>query len=132
MPGVLTHLVVSLAGFLSASLIFKKWKYGLAFVIGHLIPDIIRFGVTGLANGKWSFDEIISNPLYWTLSFTHYFSVWIIISALAFLVIFNLYKLKKIDKSKLEIWLIIDLIFLMGIVIHLVLDILILEKSYWI
>lgn len=132
MPGLLTHLIASVIGFIAIGFLFKSYKYGLVFAIGQLIPDIIRFGVTGVVNKTLDFGEIISKPLFWTLSFTHYVSFWIAISALIFAVIFGIYKAKKINKKRFKKWIIADGIFLASIIIHLILDALIIEKSYWI
>jgi lysylphosphatidylglycerol synthetase-like protein (DUF2156 family) len=132
MPGLLTHLIASLIGFLALSFSFKNWKYGMAFVVGQLIPDIVRFGITGLVNGTLNFGEITTKPLFWTLSFTHYASTWVILFAGVFVLIFVLYKAKKIDKKKFKKWFTINLIFLIATIIHLILDALIIEKSYWI
>ncbi len=132
MPGLLTHLSVAFVGFFIINFIFKDWKYGLVFVIGQLIPDIIRFGITGIANETLNFGEITSQALFWKLSFTHYAITWVIVFAMVFAVIFILYMLKKINKKKFKEWFIADLIFLTAIIIHLILDALIIEKSYWI
>jgi hypothetical protein len=132
MPGLLTHLIVSAIGFLLASLIFRNWKYGAAFVTGQLIPDVVRFGVTGLVNGTLNFGEITSKPLFWTLSFTHYSLTWSVVFALIFVVLFCLYKSKKIKLKQFRQWFVMNLIFLTAVMIHLLLDILIIEKSYWI
>lgn len=132
MPGVLTHLSVALAGCLIATLFFRNYKYGLAFATGHLIPDIIRFGVTGITNGTLNFGEITSKALFWKLSFTHYTITWIIVFVIIFAVIFGLYKFKKINKKRFKEWFFANLLFFIGVVLHLILDALIIEKSYWV
>jgi len=130
MPGLLTHLSVALFGFL-VFFVFRNYLYGIVFAIGHLIPDVIRFGVTGIIGGKHSFNEIIAHPLFWKLSFTHYVITWIIVLVIIFLVIFGLYKLKKISKKGFRKWFIANIIFFIAVMIHLILDVLIIEKSYW-
>ena len=131
MPGLLTHFSVALVGFL-VFFVFRNYLYGAVFVLGHLIPDGIRFGVTGVINWTFKFHEIVSLPLFWKLSFTHYVITWIIVFVVIFLVIFGLYKLKKIDKKTFRKLFIADVIFFIAIAIHLILDVLIIEKSYWI
>ncbi len=131
MPGLLTHLSVALAGCLIATLFFRNWKYGLAFVIGHLIPDVIRFGITGIVGEKYNFHEITAHPLFWKLSFTHYAITWIIVFAAIFAAIFGLYKFKKINKKEFKTWFFVNFLFFIGAIFHLILDALIIEKSYW-
>ena len=132
MPGLLTHLIASIIGFVGIGLLFRNYKYGLVFAIGQLIPDIIRFGITGVVNKTFDFGEIISKPLFWTLSFTHEVFFWIIVFTLIFAVIFGVYKAKKINRKIFRKWIIADCIFLASTIIHLILDALIIEKSYWI
>lgn len=133
MPGVLTHLAVSFAGFLISLLYFKEYKYAFAFVIGQLIPDTIKFGIPGILFKTSNFREIISKPLFWKLdSFTHSFYFWLVICIIFVLMIFILYKTKKINKKKFKVWMILNGIFLLSIAIHLILDMFIIEKSYWI
>lgn len=133
MPGVLTHLSVAFGGFILVSLFFRNWRYGLAFVIGQLIPDTIKFGIPGIMFKTANFYEILSKPIYSQLNhYTHHVIFWIIFCVLVFAIIFLLYKLKKIGKDKFKKWLIADAIFFISIVIHLILDALIIEKSYWI
>lgn len=133
MPGLLTHLSVAFAGYLIAILFFRDYKYGLAFVIGHLIPDVIKFGVPGVMFKTMNFYEIVSKPIFEELmKVTDNIFTWVVVCVLIFGVIFLLYKLKKIDKERFRKWFIIDVIFFIAIAIHLILDALIIEKSYWI
>ncbi len=132
MPGLLTHLITALIGFAAIIFIFKNWKYGIAFAIGQLIPDVIRFGVTGIFGKAYSFNEIVAHPLFWKLSFTHEIYFWSLIFAVGFVSIFLAHQFKKINKKTFWNWFCANLSFLIGVGIHLVLDFLIIEKSYWI
>ena len=120
------HPAVSL-GFL------RNYKYGLAFVAGHIIPDAIKFGVPGVIFKTVSYREILSKPLFRVLmNITDNIFTWIILFIFIFGVIFVLYKLKKIDKEKFKKWIIIDFLFFIGIALHLIMDVFIIEKSPWI
>lgn len=132
MAGALTHFVVSFLGFLAITFISKNWKYGLAFVIGHLIPDAIRVGVTGIFTETWSLGDIMTKALFWKMDFLHSYTTWVILFAVVFIVLLGLHKFKRIDKKQFVEWFTIDLIFLIGTIAHLVLDHFILETSYWI
>jgi hypothetical protein len=132
MGGVLTHVSVALIGCLIVLAISRKWKFGIAFAIGQLAPDVIRWGVTALLDEKFSFREIILDSLFWKLGFTHYFYVWVIVFVLIFGLLQFLYKKKKIDKKQLKAWIIADAIMLLGIVVHLIIDANLMERSFWI
>ncbi len=132
MPGLLTHLIVAFVGFLVVTLSFN-YKFGFAFAIGQLIPDVIKFGIPGVMFRTTSFREILSKPIYWQLDgFTHHVYFWILICVLVVVITFVLYKLSKMKKETFKKWLIANIIFFVSIAIHLVLDVLIIEKSYWI
>jgi len=132
MAGLTTHLIIALIGGLIILFSFKQWKWGLGFFIGQLAPDSIRFGITGLFNGTLDFGKIITKPLFWTLSFTHYYSAWTLFFALIFVVLYFLLKKKKINKKQFKEWFIADAILLLGVIVHLIVDKFIIEKSFWI
>ncbi len=132
MPGVLTHFIVSLAGFLALMLIFKNWRYGIAFAVGQLIPDLIRVAIAAPVEGTLDLNEMVFKPFFMKLEFTHYISIWISIFLLAFLIILICYKLEKINKEKFKRAIIVNIAFFLGIVIHLILDATIFETNRWI
>lgn len=133
MPGLLTHLSVSFIGFILVFGYFNNWKYGLAFAIGHLIPDLCDFGTLGIMMKTLNPGKIMLHPWFPPLAkWCHTFSHWLIIALIIALIFFLLYKLKKISKSLL-IKIIIGLVItLSAILIHLELDLFIIEKSYWV
>jgi hypothetical protein len=132
MGGVLTHVSVAVIGCLIFSLAFKNWKIGLGFFIGQLIPDSIRFGISGLVNNTLNFGKITQTDLFWKLAFTHYYYTWTLVFAVIFAVLFFLYKKKKINKKQFKQWFIADAIMLLGVLVHLIIDAEILEKSFWV
>jgi|WetSurMetagenome_2_1015567.scaffolds.fasta_scaffold316480_2 hypothetical protein len=132
MGGVLTHMSIALVGFLIILLISKKWKFGIAFFIGQLVPDTIRFGITGLFDDKFSFGQIVQDSLFGKLAFTHYLITWILFFLGVFGILFFLYKKKRINKKKFKEWIIADALFLLAIIIHLIIDALVIETSFWI
>lgn len=132
MPGLLTHLSVAFLGFLVVFL-FSNYKYGLVFIFGHVIPDAIKFGVPGVMFRTISFYEIVSKDVYSKImNFTDNIFTWVVVCVLIFLVVFVLWKLKKISLERFKKWIVMDVIFFVAIAIHLILDVLIIEKSYWI
>jgi prolipoprotein diacylglyceryltransferase len=132
MGGLLTHLSVALVGCLIILLFSRKLKLGIAFAVGQLAPDSIRFGITGLFDEKYTFGQIVQDGLFWELAFTHYISTWIAVFLVVGGILFFLYKKKKLNKKKFKEWLIADAVFLLAIIIHLIIDATIIEKSFWI
>ena len=110
-----------------------SWKYGFAFVFGHLIPDIIKFGIPGIELETFSFDKIVANHLFWTLNYyTHSFFFWSILLFGVLMILFLFYRIGKIKFDKFKFLVFFSLFVYLGAIVHLVLDILIIEKSYWI
>jgi len=137
MGGLLTHLVTAFALFWISVFLFRKnkWKYlfGTAFAVGHLIPDLIDFGITGVLNGTLNPAEIIKIPLFNTLLWLGHTPLhWIIFGLCVFGIYFLLYNFKKISKKDFFNLIILLTCFLSGVAIHLLIDALIIEKSYWI
>jgi len=139
MGGLATHLS---AGILGAIIIYfsfykvtykKKMLYGSLFVMGNILPDLVDFGI--LAIKTWTFNpvEIMKNPLFDTLAvFGHTFSNWLIIALIFVSIFLFLYETEKISKKSLITIITGTILVLIGIFIHLRIDVLIIEKSYWI
>lgn len=133
MAGLLTHLGIAFAGFLVGYLAFKKFSYGSSFFIGHLIPDVLKFGITGIKLGTTSFNNIVRDGLFWKIeSIASNYNLWIILGILIIASSFFLYHIHKIRKSDMRTINRSYIFFIAGVFIHLIIDILIIEKSYWI
>ena len=132
MPGVLTHLSVAFGGFLFITFL-SSWKYGFAFFIGQLIPDTIKFGIPAIRLKTASFIGMMKDPIYWQLNnYTHHIYMWIVLCVFVLVLTFALYKFRKIKYKTFKTWLIINLSFFVSIVVHLIMDYFIIEKSYWV
>jgi len=133
MPGVLTHVSVAIVGALIVYFIFRKKVPALAFVVGQIIPDAIKFGIPGLKLETVSYYKILQDPLFYKLNLvTHTIWTWLILFFVILIVLFVLKKTGKLDKEKFKYWFIVNSSFLLAIVVHLILDVFIIEKSYWI
>jgi hypothetical protein len=133
MAGLLTHLIICLVGFVLAWVILKSWKYGALFVLGQLIPDLISFGIPGIKIGSADPMVIMSEQLFSNLAlFTHNAFHWIIFAVIAWVIALLLYSFKKIGKEKFANSILAIVCFITGVVLHLIIDKLIIEKSYWI
>ena len=133
MAGLLTHLVICFIGFVIIYLIFRNWKFGAAFVLGHLMPDLIDFGITGIKKGSVDPGVIMTNPWFHPLAvFSHNPFTWIIIATVVWVIALLFYSFKKISKEKFADVILIIMLFLIGLTIHLIVDKLIIEANYWI
>jgi hypothetical protein len=139
MAGLLTHLGLGIIGFLIIYFTFYKAKskdkiiYGIVFIIANLAPDLIDFGVLSMKTGSLNPDEIMKNPLFNPLALLgHTFPNWIILVLIIISIAWLLYELRKISKKTFVMIIISLILILIGVIIHLRLDKLIIEKNYWI
>jgi len=133
MAGLLTHLSIALVGFIIGTFIFKNYKYGLAFLLGQFMPDLISFGITGTFQKSLNPSIIMTNKLFASMAFLgHTFIHWIVFGLIVFAIILILYKTKKITKEKYKTFFFMLIFFLIGIAIHLIVDVFVIETSYWI
>ncbi len=133
MAGLLTHLGIAFFGFLVGYVMFKKLSYGVSFFIGHLIPDVLKFGITGVKLWTASPGEIVKDSLFLKIeALASNYNLWIILGVFIIALSFFFYHIHKIRKSDMKT---IDksyVFFILGVIIHLIVDIYIIEKSYWI
>jgi hypothetical protein len=133
MAGLSTHLGIASFGLLIGIFVFKNWKYGLAFFIGHLTPDLIDFGVVGLLTWEFNPSVIMLHDWFRPLAILgHTLWHWIVFGLVVFLILLLLNKFDKLSLKKLKLFSKILLFFLIGIGIHLIIDKLIIETNYWI
>jgi flagellar biosynthesis protein FliQ len=134
MAGLLTHLVIAFVGFTLFSLAFKSYKYGFSFAFGHLIPDLIDFGIAGIKQGSLNPETIMTSHWFSPLAMLgHTFSNWLVLLLVILVIIAILQAYKKINKPTLKKILLILALFLLGVILHvLILDVFIIETSPWI
>lgn len=134
MPGALTHIGVAL---FSAALVYYnhfKGEFAFAVFIGNLLPDVLKFGITAAKQGMLNFVGVNkSDPVYMFLSATtndtaNWFSAgFFVLALLLFMYHYHYIKRKKMEEySELYGFL------LAGVLTHLILDVLIIERSAWI
>ncbi len=133
MAGMTTHLIVCFVGFVLIYIFSKKWYYGVAFVVGHLVPDLISFGVTGLKMGSLNPGVIMTHPWFGPIAaFSHNPFTWIIGATVIWVIALLLYSFKKISKENFGNSILALVLFLIGTTMHLIFDRLIQETNYWI
>ena len=78
MAGLLTHLIISSVLFIIVLVISRRFLYGFFIFIGQLIPDAIKFGVTGIKLWTASPNLIIRDSLFWKLeALTSSYHTWV-------------------------------------------------------
>ena len=132
MPGAIPHII---AGLLSAAIVHKKHmrlEFSIAIFIGNLFPDVIKFGISAIAQGTVNVFSIKQDSLYHTLSaITYNPGNWFTFGFFMLLSITLLYHYHVIKKKKLWEYEELYIFLLIGIIMHLVMDALIIEKGPW-
>jgi hypothetical protein len=132
MAGVLTHVLIAVIGCTIISLVLKGYRYGLAFALGHFIPDI-GFGIIGLKINSLNPATIITTPGFSSLaSFMHNALYWIIFAIVIWVGALFLHKYNKLSRKGFKNIILLLVSFLIGVALHLVIDVLVIETSYWI
>ena len=132
MAGLLTHLLISLGLFLFVYLFFKKWYYGFSAFLGQLMPDIIKFGFVAIKIESLSYAKILRYPLFYVLEKETGFHLWTILFFFVIAFAFVLYSMKIIDKGTRKKMMLASFIFCLSALLHLIVDIFIIERSPWV
>ncbi|MEK6837333.1 MAG: hypothetical protein AABX69_01665 [Nanoarchaeota archaeon] len=132
MPGAIVHVI---AGFLSAALVHLKHfrlEFSLAIFIGNLLPDAIRQGVSAVVQGTVNVLNVKEDGLFRFLAgTTHGTAHWFTLGFFLLLLITFLYHYHVIKKKKLWEYEELYIFLLLGIITHLIMDALIIEKGPW-
>jgi hypothetical protein len=137
MAGMLTHFAVAFASFILVFFIFYKSRFRIyyagAIFLGNIITDALGFGYYGIKLWTLNPRNIMVVPAFLRMArFIHTFSNWIIFAFIIVVIVLILYLCKKISAKTLYAWMIGLICFLVGISIHLFLDVRIHERSPWI
>lgn len=133
MAGLLTHLAISSLLFIIVIAIFKKLWYGFFIFIGQIIPDVIKFGITSVKLQTLNIDRIIQDSLFQELeSLMNNYYTWVILGIIIILLSFSLYYFEAIKKHQFKQINWSYLLLVLGIIIHLMIDMLVIETSHWI
>ncbi|HIG98001.1 TPA: hypothetical protein HA231_01075 [Candidatus Woesearchaeota archaeon] len=132
MPGAIPHIA---AGLLSAAIVHKKHmrlELSLAILIGNLLPDIIKFGLSALKQGTLAVFNIRQDGFYHLWSqLTYNPANWFSLGFFLLLLAGFLYHYHVIKKKKLWEYEELYVFLLIGIFTHLAMDALIIEKGPW-
>ncbi|MBI2141193.1 hypothetical protein HYU16_02105 [Candidatus Woesearchaeota archaeon] len=132
MPGAFVHIAV---GLLSAAIVHLKHfkpEFSLAIFIGNLLPDVLKFGLTAIKQGTLRIFSVKQDGLFNTLASTTSSSAnWFTLGFFLLLLITFFYHYHVIKKKKLWEYEELYIFLLIGIVTHLIMDALIIEKGPW-
>lgn len=132
MPGGLVHVGAGLMSSFVVHMIHFKWEYSYALFIGNLLPDALRHGLTALKQGTIHLFNVEHDGFYKFLSvFTSDPGNWFSIGFFVLAVGLFLYHYHYIKKKKMEEYSELYVFLLIGILTHLVMDVLIAEKGIW-
>ena len=132
MPGAIPHII---AGLLSAAIVHYRHfrlEFSLAVFIGNLLPDVIKFGISAVKQGTSAVFYIEQDGFYHFLSrLTYNPANWFTAGFFLLLLTTFLYHYHVIKKKKLWEYEELYIFLLIGIIIHLVMDVLFIEKGPW-
>ena len=132
MAGMITHISISVIGFLLIWFIFKNYKYGLGFAAGQSIPDWINWGFLTLYLGHFSFYGHMAHPWFGFLTWLgHTWWLWFVFTGSVFLVIAIGYFFKLLTPIQFKQISLIILFFLIGTQVHMLADMYINEPFWW-
>ncbi len=133
MSGLIPHLVIGLIAAFIVHMVHFKLEYSLAVFIGNLLPDIITFGGSAVKQLTISIFTVEHDAFYKFLSVTTLNPVnWFGLGFFIFAVSLFLYHYHYIQKKTMEEYDELYLFLLGGILIHILVDILILEHGPWV
>ena len=133
MAGLITHVGISIFLFIVVMIWFRKLWYALAISLGQVVPDAVKFGITGIKLKSLSPAVIIRDDLFWKLEtlMTSY-TFWTILGLIIIFASLGFYYMKMIKKKDVRDINWSYLFFIIGVVIHLAIDIFIIEASSWV
>ena len=111
----------------------KIFLYSFSIFIGNIIIDFFKFFFAGLIQKRWDiFNVEFDSTFFFWANLTNNFLNWIFFGFIIFVIINYLYKKHYINRRNFFELDEIVLFFLLGVLTHLVTDIFIIEKGYWI
>lgn len=132
MPGAIPHILV---GLLSAAIVHKRHmrlEFSLAVFLGNLLPDVIKFGISAMKQGTLAVFYVRQDGFFnFLAAVSSNPSNWFTLGFFILLLATFLYHYHVIKKKKLWEYEEIYIFLLIGILTHLVMDVLFIEKGPW-
>ena len=132
MPGAIPHII---AGLISAAIVHKKHmrlEFSLAIFLGNLLPDVVKFGISAVVQGTLKVFYVKQDSLYHRLDSLTYVPVnWFTLSFFLLLLVTFFYHYHIIKKKKLREYEELYVFLIIGVLTHLIMDALFIEKGPW-
>jgi len=133
MGGVITHLIVALLCAILVQLIHFKWEYSLAIFVGNFLPDVIKVGITALKLSTLNLYTITTDQAYLGLrALTSDIGNWLTWGFFIIGLTLLLYHFHYIKKRTMKEYDELYIFLILGVIVHLIIDMLILEHTPWI
>ncbi|MFH1505850.1 MAG: hypothetical protein ABIE94_02580 [archaeon] len=132
MPGFYPHLIAALISAAVVHRIHFKLEFSVAIFIGNLLPDAIKFVFAAIMQGTIYVFHIEHNSLYREMAAaTSNVGYWMAFGFVLLGVLLFLYHYHVIKKQKMEEVAKFWGFLLLGVAIHLIMDLLFLEQGVW-
>lgn len=132
MAGAIPHLVAGFFLLMVIHYIHFKWEYSWAAFAGSLMPDAIKFGLTAIKQSTVNILVLRQDPLYATLSsITSSPANWFSLGFFLFGLTLMLYHFHYIKKKKMEEYDELFVFLVIGVILHLAMDVLFIEQGVW-
>lgn len=132
MGGVLSHVAIGLLSAAIIHLIHYKLEFSAATFIGNILPDTLKFGLSGIINGTINLAMIVKSGSYTTIQpLAEGASAWFTIGFFIFATTIFLYHYHIIKKKRMEEYDELFIFLIIGVILHLLLDFFYQEPSPW-
>ena len=132
MAGALIHLSIALFSALIVHLRHMKFEFSIMIFIGNLLPDTIKFGFSAVKQLTWNVFGIEQDGFYHSLAYwTSNVANWFTLGFFVFAVMLFLYHFHYVKKKTMEEYDELYIFLLVGVITHIILDLLIVEKGIW-
>lgn len=132
MAGALIHLGIALFSALIVHLRHMKFEFSIMIFIGNLLPDVIKFGFSAIKQLTWNVFGIEQDAFYHSLSYwTSNLGNWFSLGFFVFALMLFLYHFHYVKKKTMEEYDELYIFLLIGIITHIILDLIIIEQGIW-
>jgi len=132
MAGAVPHVF---AGFFLLAIIHYihfKWEYSWAAFVGSLLPDVLKFGFSAAKQSTANILALRQDSFYVFMnSMTSNPANWFSLGFFLFGLTLMLYHFHYIRKKKMEEYDELFVFLLVGIILHLTMDVLFIEHGVW-
>lgn len=132
MAGIIPHVIVGLILAIVVHIIHFNWKYSLSILVGSLLPDILKFGLTAIKQATVNIFGISKDAFYNSLaSITSSAQNWFALGFFVFVVMGYLYHYHYVKKKTMEDYDLLIVFLIIGVLVHLLMDVVFIEATPW-